>query len=162
MSLLDDKNRLVENKKKELEAFNEKKRLPDGDYPVKLLKYSFGPGNKSGKDQYVLDWKITEKGDQKGKERKTYHPLHVNDFFNALIDVLVGAGVDLDSYPSMAEKPDVIDTILDAIEDEGQLKAMMKVENKEGKKFPEITIHSITPIITSSSKEEEEDDIEAP
>lgn len=161
MSLLDDKNRLVENKKKEIEEFNEKKRLPDGDYPVKLLKYSFGPGQKSGKDQYVLQWKITEKGAQKGKEKNTYHPLHVNDFFNALIDILVGAGVDLDAYPSMSDKPDVIDTILDAIEDEGQLKAMMNVENKEGKKFPEITIHSITPLITESSNETE-DEIEAP
>ena len=163
MSLRDDKDRAVAAKKKEVEEYNEKKKTHDGDYAVRLMKWSFGPGRKSGKDQYVLTWKVTEKGPNRGKECKIYHPLHVNDFFTDLLNVLEGAGIDLDSLPSMEKKPSVIDEALDSIEEAGQLKAIMTVLNKEGKSLPELTIHDIKPLFFGKDEtEDEEESIEAP
>jgi hypothetical protein len=154
---------LADRKKAAQEEEENKNKIENGDYRVRLKDWKFGK-SKGGKEMYTLTWKIlsklTKKGaaatDAKGKERRTYYVISQNWALVALLDLLEQAGADL----AKMEEVDEIDDVFEEIEDTKLPKADMALEHEEGKQFPKITITNVEKVLNqkcSTDKPQEND-----
>lgn len=153
---------LAERKIQAQKEIDNKNKLPDGSYRVRLKDWKFGK-SKAGKDMYTLTWKIKdaikvdkmpEGLDVKGKERKQYFVTSVERHVRDLLDILEGTGIDLSEFKDIT----AIDDIFEIIEDTKMPTAVMSVTTKEGSQFPDLNISEVETIIGKKAKEEPEEE----